>query len=340
MGLLSSKLPDKKMMTVCRQMATSYNAGIPILRTLELMTDKERDKKTREVLLTIHDDISNGSTLEQAARRQAEYLPPLFVELLASGETGGRLDAMLKDLANYFEDRTEMRRMIVRKSMYPCFQLMMAWFLGTFALRILGHIGSGTFSIGGYLADYANFQAKAMLLFATAAMAVIALWRMGLISGVWGWIATYLWPLRSITRRFARARFFRSLSLLVGSGVPIQHAITRATTTMLNAVMERDLLTAVPRVMSGLTLAEAFAPCNSLTPETKEMIVVGEQSGQLEEMLRKTSQYQMDEAVHAVSIATRVGEVLVMVGVAIVIGYVVISFWSGFYGGMMDDLGI
>ncbi len=339
MALLSSRISDKKMVPLCRQLAQTQAAGIPILRTLQLVASTEKDRKVRDLFVRMHDRIRGGGTLEEATRAESRYLPPIFVELLTSGEAGGRIEVMLRDLAEYYEDRLQMRRTVIRKMTYPILQLALAWFLGSFALRLVRRLGAGV-NLWEYFVDYARFQVIAMGVFLTAAVTFVLLMRSGVLRKPWGYVLTYAWPLNKVTQRFARARFLRSLALLIGSGAPIQRAIERSTTTMLNPIMERDLLTAVDRVKQGYTLAESFRPCKFMTPQVMEMLYVGEESGKHEEALLKASQYQQEEAAQAVSVAARVGEVLLILAVAIVVGYIVVTFYSNLYGGMLDDLGI
>ena len=338
MGVFSSKLSTAAIVVLSRQLATSYSAGIPILRSLTLVGQHLPRGQGREICAAMHDDIRNGSTLGQAAQRQAAALPPLFIELVASGEVGGKLDVILRDLADYYEDRLAMRRMIMQMMTYPVLQLCAAWFLGTFALQTMVHIGEGEFDLSKFIRGYLGFQARSMLILATLVLLAIALSRAGVFKWIWGWFATYMWPIARVTRKFAMARFFRSLSLLLGAGMPVNKAIESSAAVTTNPYIQRDLVTAVPRIMDGQTMVAAFAPCKYLTPQTREMMVVGEESGNLEGMLRKASDYELAEANHAVNIATRVGEVLVMLGVGGVIGYIVISFYSNLYGKMFDGL--
>jgi type IV pilus assembly protein PilC len=342
MGLFSSRISTKAMVQLCRQLATSYSGGIPIIRSLDLVAENVKDRRTREVLAHMRDRIQNGATLAEAGRSRAEYLPPLFIELLASGEVGGKLDAALRDLANYYEDRLAMQRTILRKSAYPALQLTVAWFLGTFALMLSNRISfvSAKFSFSGFLRFYVAFQAGSLVVFCAAFFGCVCLARLGVFRWVWGWVATYVWPLSAVTMRFAQARFFRALSVLIGSGVPIVRAIERAAAVAANPYLERDLLRAVPKVKQGCTLVESFGPSQFLGSTAREMLRVGEESGRLEEALNKVAQYQMEEAVHAVNLATRVGEVVISLGVAIVVGYVVISFYVNYYGRMMNELRI
>lgn len=340
MGLLSSQIPTKRLVPVCRQLATSYSAGIPILRSLELVGGDLKDPKSREVLADVHDDIKNGSTLSASVRRQAQYLPSFFVELLSSGELGGKLDVMLNDLADYYEDRLATRRMIIGKMIYPIFVLVIAWFLGSFALMLIARLWSKGFNLMAYLRFYAVFQVVALTVFAGLVVLCIVLARLGVFKWIWGWVSTYIWPLGPVTLRFGLARFFRSMSLLIGSGMSMPRCIEASAAVTVNPYLARDLLQAVPQVMDGATLVQAFAGSKFLTPQAREMLLVGEESGKLEEALRKVSEYHNQEAAHAVDVATRVAEVVMILGGALVVGYIYISFFMKYYGGMLDSLGV
>jgi len=342
MGLVSSQISTKKLVPVCRQLATSYNAGIPIIRALDLVADQARDRRIRDVLRAMSGEIQGGSTLTDTARNQADVLPPFFIELLASGEVGGHLDVMLNDLADYYEDRLAMQRTIVGAAIYPAVQLMMAWFLGTFALGLVGNMSFGqkAFSFGDYLNSYFWFQAGALLGFGMVCLVCVVLARLGLFKWIVGWFTTFIWPLAPVTRKFALARFFRSLSLLIASGVPITDCVSRSAAVVGNPYIERDLLGAMPFIREGASLVEAFGGSKYLSRTAREMLLIGEQSGELDKSLRKVSEYHLAEATSAVRAATVIGNVLVGLLVAAIIGYVVITFWTKFYGGMMNELGI
>ncbi len=344
MGLFSSQISLKKVVPLCRQLATSYDAGIPILRGLEIVGRQNGDKRIRQVMEEMGDSIKNGGTLGDAVRAQRRYLPPFFVELLATGETGGKLDVMLRDLAQYYEDRLEMQRQIVRSMILPGIQLAAAWYIGMFALMLIGRLstlfkndGRGGFDLMQFFYEYAIFQAKATLVFAVIFAGCVVLSRMGLFGYVWGLFTTHVWPLSPVTRRFGLARFFRSMSLLLGAGMRVDHCIINSAAITANPYMEKDLLKAVPLVREGHSLEEAFAATRFLTPTAREMVVIGEQSGQLEQAFRKVSEYHLEEAQHAVAIATRVLGVLILLLVAGVVGYVIISFYMMYFG-MVGDL--
>ena len=346
MGLFSKQIEARRLAPLCRQLATAYDAGIPILRTLEMARREAGDRRVRDVLGQMHDDIRQGATLGDAAKKQSTRLPPLLVQMLAAGEHGGRLDAMLHDLASYYEDRVVMRQKIMGMAVYPIIQLVVAWFLGTFALGLVGEVtavfgsATGEVDLFGYFGDYLRFQAIALVVAVTAVLALAFVARTGALRWVWGWIATFVWPLAPVTRKFALARFCRGMSLLLGSGVNTTQAIQSSAAVASNPYIERDLLKAVEPVRQGATLAEAFRGSRYLSSNAREMIEVGEASGKLEVSLRKASDYHFNEASAAVQVMTKVGFVLLLLLVAGVIGYVIISFYMRLYGGLFNELGI
>lgn len=349
MGIFSPQIPSKTLVPVCRQLATAYDAGIPIVQTFDLIVRQTKDRKVRDVMTRMRDTVRQGNTLGEAARSESKYLPNVFVELVTTGEHGGKLDVMFRDLAQYYEDRLAMKRRIKSMLVLPSLQLIAAWFLGTFALRLLGKIklflgnmdapGAGI-DLNSFFNEYLAFQGMTLMAAALVFAVTVILARAGVIGHVTGMFTTFMWPVSRVTRKFAMARFFRSMSLLISSGLRIDHCIIRSASVAANPYIEKDLLQAVPRVRDGATLVEAFLPCKYVSDTGREMIMVGEQSGQLEQALRKASDWNMEEASHAVDVATRIMGVVIVLTVCLLIGYIVITFWTTYFGGMMDALGV
>ena len=348
MGILSSQISTKAMVPVCRQLATTYEAGIPIIKAIDHVGSHSKDPIVRKTLLAMGEDLRGGATLAEAAQRQSMHLSPFFVQLLATGEKGGHLDVMLNDLAEYFEDRLSIQRSVVAAMAYPTLLLTITWFLGTFALGIvreaLASINDpsrgGLSGVAEYFKVYANFQVKAMLVFAFVCVAFIILARLGVLKWLTAAVTTHIWPLSKVTRYFGMARFFRSFSLLIGSGMSITQCILSAARVTANPYIERDLVRAVPRVKEGATLVEAFADSRYMTPLAREMLAVGEESGRLEFQLKKAADYHLKEANHAVRVALTIFTTTLMLGVFALVGGIIIYFWTSLYGGMFDALGI
>ncbi len=329
------------MAPLCRELATTYNAGIPLLQALRLAAEHVGSLKTRQMLNRIEAAIQNGATLSRAARAEHKLLPEMFIEVVAAGEMGGSLDALLRDLAAYYESITKMQRSVMAAMVYPMLQLLSAWFLGTFSLGLVRHISptaTERFVLGDYISAYAAFQFRALLVAAICAVILIVLARLGMLQLPWALTKTVIFPLRYISNKFAMARFFRTLALLIGSGLNIRACIERSAAVTLNPLIERDLLRAVPVIMRGGTLVEAFAGCRYINRVGKEMIAVGEQSGRLDATLRKVAEYHYDEAEAAVQAATRLLFVAMVLAMGVLVGAIIIYFYGSLYGSLLNDI--
>jgi type II secretory pathway component PulF len=128
--------------------------------------------------------------------------------------------------------------------------------------------------------------------------------------------------------------------LLLNAGLPITRCIEASAAITANPYIERDLLKAIPEIKAGSTLIDAFGHTRSLTPMAREMLLVGEQSGNLDLQMKKVSEFHLAEANEAVQIATKVAAQLIFFALAALIGYIVITFYANLYGGLMDGLGI
>ena len=346
MGLFSKQLSNKELVPVCRQIATAYGAGLPIIRVIEHVGDASKNAKVKRILLSISNDLTHGDTLAVATEKQSEYLSTFFDNLLASGELSGNLDVMLKDLADYYEDKLALQRKIKGQMAYPMILLIMCWFLGTFSIGIISVVmdgfngGGGIEGVTEYIGVYANFQFNAMMMFIALLGIAITLARMGVLKWITGLVTTFIWPLSTVTRKLGMARFFRSLSLMITSGLGIIPCITKSAQITDNPYIEQDLLKAIPHIRDGKTLVESFQDSKLMTPLAREMLAVGEESGRLDYQLKKAATYHQDEADHAIKLAITVLTTLVMLGVFILIGGIVIYFYANLYGGFMDGLGI
>ncbi len=343
MALLSPKIAVGHMVPLCRQLATAYKAGIPVLQSLELASRQTRRRNVRNMLQQMAFDIRQGSTLHQAAQNQSRHLPGFFVELLGAGEMGGRLDIMLEDLADYYEDRQAMQRQIISQLAYPAFLVVFAWMAIPFAMQAVSSAvgpSAGAFNLNTHIATWAAGRVHSGIRAGIVLAIIVVLARLGVFQWISGAATTFLWPFSKVARKLAMARFFRTFSLLLSSGMGTTAAIERSASVINNPYIERDLLKAIPAVREGSTLSDAFSRCRYVTPAAHEMLIVGEQSGELDNLLRKLSLYFQNEAMHALRVSIQLGVQLVVVAIMVTIGYFIIRFYMTLYGGMFNELGI
>ncbi len=328
------RIPLKVMAVVCRELGHAYDAGIPLVQACRLVSQNARQGTVRHVFSDIANRIERGSTLAEAIAAHDAVFPPLFRVVLSAGEKGGHLDKMLYELADYFDSQVELRRTITSMMALPVLQLIAAWYLGTFALGLIRnlHFDARTpFQLRAYVEAYLRFQGVVTLIVAGALFALYWARRLPQLSAWFNGLSSLFLRINPIAKRLALARFFRSMALLTRSGLSIRQCIQQSAATTGFRGMEEDLRRAELGVAKGATLREAFGACKTLTPLDREMISVGETSGKLDEAFRKAAEYHFAAAQHATAIALRVANVLVILCVGAVVGYVVISFYASYF---------
>ena len=340
MGIISPKLSAKEMAFLCRELATTYNAGIPLLTAFDMVSKHCGSMKMRQMLTRISNAIHNGADLDSAVRNEQKLLPEMFIEVVHAGEIGGRLDELFADLAEYYESLWQMWRSTTAAMVYPLLQLLSAWFLGTFSLGIVGKVNpfaTEHFDLGNYLAAYFIFQLKVAIIVAVIIALLIFLGRLGVLRMPWALFKNVVWPIRYIANKFAMARFFRTLALLVASGLNMRQCIERSAAVTMNPLIERDLLKAIPVIMNGGSLVQAFSECKYINRVGHEMILVGEKSGQIDATLKKVAEYHYNEAESAVQTASKLLFVAIVLAIGVIIGGIVIYFYANMYGSMMKN---
>jgi len=339
--IFSSKLDLRTMLLLCRQLATSHSAGIPILKSFEIIMRNTHSARLRNVISRLSTSIETSSTLEQASREQSRYLPSLFVELVGAGEISGRLDEIFDSLAGYYERTLDLVRRMRGKMIYPIvlFTLLLLvinfWFAifratlvgGGIDLNKLGRVffqNIGLFGLG----------------LAGALVVLVALSRLGVLGWIFGLVSTFLWPFSKLTRKLAISRFARAFGLLLKSGVPVMDALRKSAVVTNNPYIEGSLLRCLPAVGAGESLSVALSQCRYLSDLAREMIHSGEQAGKIDQHLEKVADIHEAEATQAAKNLVVVMGILIFLAVAVCIGIYVINFWTNHFEGMLEGLDI
>ena len=294
------------MALLCHKLLCCCEGGIPVGRSLQLLTENPDCRAVRDIARDMANAISCGYTLEAAVRAHAHRFPATFVEMIAVGERTGCLDRVLAELSKNYAEEVELQRQILQAVAYPLAVLVI---ISYFLYPLINVV----------LKDGPMSQLYRAAFYFARDMAILAvLWKVGFIPWVWRHIAFWIWPFSIITRKLALSRFSATLALTFCNGVPPVESIKRAAAATLQPRLERDLLPAADFVSEGATLAGAFAACSCLPPMVHDMINVGEASGKLDESLRKAAQYLRDDAIHSIKNQTRAlaaaGFLIVFVG--------------------------
>ncbi len=338
-SLFGGRVSTRALGVFTRQFSTMLNAGLPLLSCLEILAKQTESPALRRVLGEVRGDVEGGLSLADALRRQPRIFNNLYVNMVESGETGGALDVILSRLATYLEKSAALMRKIRGAMIYPIIISLVA--IGAIAVMLLFVIpifakmfaGVGAelptmtqFVIG--LSNLLKVWAIPLLIMLIAGFTILRRWHKT-ESG-----AKVMDPLLlkmpvfgDLIKKQSIARFSRTLSTLLGSGVAIIDALEITAKSAGNWVIEDAVLKARTSIKGGENIADPLSKTAVFPPMVTQMIAIGEASGGLDEMLAKVADFYDAEVDQAVENLTSALEPVIMVFLGGIVGFLVISMY-------------
>ena len=320
-----------------RQMATLVDAGIPIVGGLEALAEQLENKGLREVVIQVRDTVEAGTNFTTAIAKQTKVFSPLFVSMVRAGEASGHLDEVLDRLATYLEKSAALRRKILSACVYPVIVIGMAVVVtGVLILKVIPAFKEIFSTLGVAL----PLPTRILIWISDTAQVFFlpGLIGLGLGAGLFQRLLMIpKWRLRfdrvllkvkvigPIVRKVAIARFSRTLSTLVKSGVEILSALEIVSETAGNRVVAEAVLQVRSSIKEGENIAAPLAASGVFPPMVVQMIAVGEQTGRLEDMLTKVADFYEDQVEAAVSGLTSAIEPIIIAVLGVVVGTIVLS---------------
>lgn len=327
----------KEIAVMCRQFATMIDAGLPLLTCLNILVEQCGSSLLKAALQDVYKVVKDGETLSRAMTMHPHVFPSVMVNMVAAGETGGVLDDILNRLAVHFEKEHKLNEKIKSALMYPAVVMVMAVmvviFIMTFVLptfiqmfvdmkvdlplptRLL--LSVSNFLTGHYMVVLGTLFYGSLGLAAALKRRSIRKQMDQLILRL---------PIAGLlARKVAIARFSRTLSTLIRSGVPIISALDVVGKTIGNLSMEDVLLEAQSNVKEGLGLAQTLGESRIFTPMAVQMIAIGEESGALDRMLEKIADFYESDVDDMVGRLSSIMEPVVIGILGVVIGFIVVA---------------
>ncbi|MFQ5905520.1 MAG: type II secretion system F family protein [bacterium] len=333
------KLGTRDLAIFTRQFATMINAGLPLMQCLEIQTQQTDKPGFKKVLREVMDDVEGGATLAEALRKQKASFSTLYVNMVEAGESGGALDVILVRLANYLEKAAALARKIKGAMIYPAMIITVAVIAVAVILIVVIPVFSKLFSEFGAQLPLATrvvigisdilrrfFWIFLVLMIGTA-IAVRAIYQRDAGKLAIDRTLLRLPVMGDLVRKTSIARFSRTLSTLLSSGVPILDALDTTAKTAGNKVVENAVTAARLSISEGETIAGPLSREQVFPPMVVQMISIGEATGGLDDMLSKIADFYDAEVDAAVENLTSALEPIIMVFLGIVIGGIVISMY-------------
>jgi type IV pilus assembly protein PilC len=329
----------KELSVFTRQLSVMIDAGLPLVQSLEILGSQQENRSFQKALLGVRASVEGGSTLSNALRQYPKVFDDLYTNMIEAGEAGGILDNILQRLAQYIEKNVKLKAAVKSAMIYPSAVVgimfivvfaLMRWVVPTFVQLFVGlgvDLPGPTKLVMNISKLVVNYW---LFMFIGAGLVAFAIASYYKTSGGRLVIDTIMLktPLIGILlRKIAVARFTRTLSTLLAAGVPILDGITITARTSGNAVIERALMSVRKGVEEGRTIVEPLKATNVFPSMVSQMIGVGEQTGALDAMLSKISDFYEDEVDQAVKDLLTAMEPLILLMLGGIVGGIVISLY-------------
>lgn len=337
---LKGKVSSKDISIFTRQFSVMINAGLPLIRCLEIQVQQVKSERFKDILRGLISSVESGSTLADGLRTYKDTFGELYINMVEAGEKGGALASILGRLAEYLEKADEIKRKIKGAMIYPAMIAMVA--VGSVAIMLLFVIP--TFAdmyagLGAQLPGITRFVIwlsdflKSYIVYMLVAIIVLIVALRFYYKTEDGHLRIDAFLLKvpifgTLINKQAIARFSRTLSTLLASGVNILDSLEITSGTTGNKVVENAILRSRTSIAQGESIAEPLSKEKAIFPPmVVQMITIGEQTGGLDEMLEKVADFYDDEVDQAVQNLMSALEPIVIIFLAVVIGGMVMAMY-------------
>jgi len=336
------KLDD--LIIFSRQLSTLLNAGITLIRSLEIASMQISSKPLYQALEEIKKDVSAGSSLKAAVARHPKIFSKLWVNIVETGETTGQLSFALEQISVYLESAAELQRKIVNALVYPCVILTVA--VGAILVFILK-------IMPGFESMYKEFGAKLpgftlMVFTICGAIRKYILFIIAALVGVGFVLRSYgkthkgreridgiklkIFVFGDLLKQVAAVRFASGLSMLIKSGTPILHALDIVTEISGNIIIMNMLQRVKENVREGKSMAEPLLEGGLFPDMVAHMVAVGEESGELATMLENIAKFYNERVDASITRLTTLFEPFLIVSIGLIVGTMIIAMFLPIFG--------
>jgi type IV pilus assembly protein PilC len=338
--LFQPRIKLTEVLLFSSQLAAMVEAGLPLLRCLQSFSKEIDNRHFRHVVETVGNDVEEGSTLHDALAKHPRAFSRLFVNMVRAGEISGRLDQTLGQLTNYLEKMADLRRKLVSAITYPSFLILFTIGAILFLViqvvpvfeRIYGNLGARLpaptrllLAISSTTRENALFILIAAVALGIALALILRSSRGRFLFDQFRLKVPVFGPLM---RKYALIKFTRTLGVLINSGVPILASLDLVAETAQNRYMETAIRESSNAIERGRSFAESMGERRGVFPEMIiQMASTGEESGALDKMLGKVSNFYEQQIEATIAALTSLLEPLLIVVIGGVIGSILLSIF-------------
>jgi type IV pilus assembly protein PilC len=338
-GFSGKKVKLKDLAVMSRQFATMINSGLSLLRALSILAEQTENPELARVLTEVRNDVETGNALSAALAKHPKVFPPLMVNMTKAGEVGGFLDSVLLQVAENYESEVRLRGKVKAAMTYPVVVFILAMLMCVVMLIFIVPTFAGMFeTLGGELPA----PTKVLIFLSEKLRLLLPLLVVMLIGGAVMWkkvkhtdrVRNFVDPLKlkapvfgNLFQKIALSRFARNLGTMMKSGVPILQSLDIVADTTGNVVLGRAVRDVQESVRTGEALAKPLENHKVFPPMVVQMMAVGEDTGALDTMLMKISEFYDQEVEATTESLTALIEPLMIAFLGAVVGSMIVALY-------------
>jgi type IV pilus assembly protein PilC len=343
LGGRSKKVKAKDLSIFTRQFSVMIDAGLPLVQCLEILAQQQESKSFQQVLTQVRQDVEEGATLAAAMARHPKVFDQLFVNMIEAGEAGGILDLILQRLSTYIEKIVKLRRDVISAMIYPAaviviavavITVIMIFVIPSFQSIFVGLLGPGeqlplptriVVNISEFIAGIGGLII--LLALVATGIGLRFYYRTPRGRRMLDGLMLKIPIVGSILRKIAVARFSRTLSTLLSSGVPILQSLDITARTAGNVILEDAISKIRVGVERGESVVEPLKASDVFPNMVAQMVGIGEQTGALDAMLGKIADFYEQEVDSAIASLLTLIEPVMIGFLGVTIGGIVIAMY-------------
>lgn len=342
---MAKKIDSESLTIFTRQLSTLLQAGLPLLRALEVMARQEKDPKFQAVIVNISESVQGGSPFSDGLQQHPKIFPPIYVNMVKAGEAGGVLDTVLSRLASFMEKDLRTKKKIQSAMIYPIVVISVAVIIVTLLMMFVVPSFQQIFAdmlrgaplpvLTQVVINIANFMQPdswtqagiLILLIAGIVYGTKAFFASKMGRGILDWFFLNAPVFGDMGTKAAVSRFTRTFGTLLSSGVPILQSLQITRDVIGNSIVSKALNNVHDRVRDGDTLAAPLDQQKVFPSMVTSMVEVGEETGDLPEMLNRIADNYDEDLDNSVSAVTSIIEPIMIVVLAVVVGVIVVALF-------------
>ena len=341
----------RELSVFCRQFESVLNSGVTVIDALNMLAEQTENKEFRGALEDVRDSVQRGETLKQAMSQHPKIFPDLLVQMIDAGETSGGLDKAFNRMGSQFEKEAHLKGLIVKSMIYPIILiLVIIVIVAIMMLKIVPTFTDSFDQVGGklpgitlFVMGVSDFFVHSWYIMLAVIAGIVVLFqalkhteRGALLIGR---VELKLPLIGKLKIKTASARMTRTLATLMGSGIQLVDAIHLVTDMMNNEIVKQSLKKAEEEVVRGIPLSKPLADSGVFPPMVYHMIEIGEETGNMEDMLNKIAEYYDEEVEMATQSLLAAMEPLIIIIMALIVVPIVLAIMMPMYS-LYDSIGV